>query len=302
MVFAPRRRLCCLACSAATASWLAVHLLLASHATGPRSRQPLRDTLIVLPESVVEERLLSGRRRRPAARMAPPPPPPTPAEDAVPSEAREDAGCALLLAIPTAPRSHNEDYLNLTLEALLCQLPPAELASRRVCIAVYDARPRPAGVSTAASAAYDDSPFARAARWRPDLLYARPSPAQVEAAAAAEADATDSKAQRTRRQTVDVAHMLQQLAPKTSSVLVLLEDDWLLCEGGGRGTLSVAARAMHLSARRGSRGRPPGRMLAAVFGTQAGRRSSTWWRRRRTTHPTGRRCMWQELSPPVPRG
>jgi len=139
----------------------------------------------------------------------------------------------VIFAIPTAPRSQNEDYLNLTLEALLCQLPPAELTSRRVCLAVYDTR--------ATAAEEDDSPFARAARHRPDLLYVRPSGAQVEAAAAAEARVTDRKTQRTRRQTVDVAHMLQQLAPKARSLLVLLEDDWLLCEGGtaARGSSSA---------------------------------------------------------------
>lgn len=101
-----------------------------------------------------------------------------------------------------------------------------------MCIAVYDARPRDGGDGDGEEV--DDSFVARAERWRlPGLFLVRPSVAQVRAAAAAEAAASGTaQVQRTRRQTVDVAHMLVQLAPLAREQLVLLEDDWLLCEGG----------------------------------------------------------------------
>ena len=110
-------------------------------------------------------------------------------------------------------------------------MPPADLASHRVCIAVYDARPRDGGDGDSKEV---DSFVARAERWlRQGLLLVQPSTAQVRAAAAAEAAVSGAaQVQRTRRQTVDVAHMLVQLAPLAREQLVLLEDDWLLCEGG----------------------------------------------------------------------
>ena len=59
-------------------------------------------------------------------------------------------------------------------------MPPADLASHRVCIAVYDARPRDGGDGDSKEV---DSFVARAERWlRQGLLLVQPSTAQVRAA------------------------------------------------------------------------------------------------------------------------
>ena len=73
----------------------------------------------------------------------------------------------------------------------------------------------------------------------PDVLFVRGGarePARRRAA-------TTDLVARTRRQTADVAQMLRALAPRTTAYLALLEDDWLLCEGGLRALLYLEAKA-----------------------------------------------------------
>ena len=158
-------------------------------------------------------------------------------------------GCELLFAIPTVARPNaNNNYLNITLEALLCQLPPFDV-SPRVCIGVFEPRRPPAATYT--DGLEQPTPFelARVAlSSRPEarsrVLFVRPpaveSAAAIAAFAAAERAANgravgSKKVPRlgaTKRQTVDVARMLLALQPHASSYLVLMEDDWLLCDGG----------------------------------------------------------------------
>ena len=52
-----------------------------------------------------------------------------------PAESKSD--CWMLLAMPSAPRDGGRDYLNATLDALLCQLAAAPPTPGRVCVAVY---------------------------------------------------------------------------------------------------------------------------------------------------------------------
>ena len=65
------------------------------------------------------------------------------------------ADCWMVLAIPTAPRDGGRDYLNATLDALLCQLAAAPPTAGRICVAVYDVR---------ADGGDGDAPFDRARR------------------------------------------------------------------------------------------------------------------------------------------
>ena len=146
--------------------------------------------------------------------------------------AASKSDCWMLLAMPSAPRDGGRDYLNATLDALLCQLAAAPPTPGRVCVAVYDVRADGGG---------DDAPFDRARRRvrSPDVLFVRGGarePARRRAA-------TTDLVARTRRQTADVARMLRALAPRTTAYLALLEDDWLLCEGGLRALLYLEAKA-----------------------------------------------------------
>jgi len=143
--------------------------------------------------------------------------------------------------MPSAPRDGGRDYLNATLDALLCQLAAAPPTAGRICVAVYDVR---------ADGGDGDAPFDRARRRvrSPDVLFVgggpprERDPARRRRATAAAGVGGDVVA-RTKRQTADVARMLRALAPRASAYLALLEDDWLLCEGGLRALLYLEAKA-----------------------------------------------------------
>ena len=152
--------------------------------------------------------------------------------------------CWLVFGIPTLPRSTGEDYLNLTLESLLCQLPASPPPEGRICIAVYDVRPT-------ASAG---SPFARAEqllrsrRAHPDVRFVRAPSASQQREVEVPARRGSGGTAKTRRQTSDVATMLRTLAPLARSYFVLMEDDWLLCEGGWAALRYLVGKANAYSA------------------------------------------------------
>ncbi len=130
-------------------AWLVVHWCLALHITIPPARLPegLRRSLVVLPaESDAASSLTSAGRQgtiAPIAQSLPTalPNEPLPSDATAPTthdvqlttqgEATAQAtrrtsasrlpACGLLLAIPTMPRGGTVDYLNLTIEALLCR-------------------------------------------------------------------------------------------------------------------------------------------------------------------------------------
>ena len=145
-------------------------------------------------------------------------------------------GCDVVLAIPTLPRA--QDYLNISLSALLCQLPhPTELDGElRICVAVHNVRP---AADTERHGGSRSSSFVRAREAlaaRPDFLFSTSPYEEPPLRSSA------TKLERTRRQTSDVAHMLLTLEPVAPKYLVLLEDDWLVCEGG-----IAALRCVHVS-------------------------------------------------------
>lgn len=168
--------------------------------------------------------------------------------------------CDLLFAIPTVARPNaNTNYLNVTLEALLCQLPPVS-ATPRVCIGVFEPRRPPPSAYTdsiAQPTPFELARIALAARpeVRSRVMFIRPpaieSAEATGAFAAAEraagGAAVGSKAVprlgATKRQTVDVARMLLALEGHTAEHLVLMEDDWLLCDGGMDALLYLLAKA-----------------------------------------------------------
>ena len=158
-------------------------------------------------------------------------------------------------------RGSGINYLNITLEALLCQLPPLE-ATPRVCIGVFEPRhaqsasPTPFELARAALARA--SPAVRAR-----VLFVRPPSEAATAGGDAEAAALDGAVRRaekaiekvalargasshlaaTKRQTFDVARMLLALRPLTSRYLVVMEDDWLLCDGAMGALLYLLSKA-----------------------------------------------------------
>ena len=145
--------------------------------------------------------------------------------------------CDLLFAIPTVHREHAVDYLNLTLEALLCELPdPKSLSSSSpaICVAVYEARHLPRGSSAGVRTSFDKARSILAGM-RPDIIFlSAPSTFNNSLLSAAERAGSASgpgKAAATKRQTADVARMLLAVAPLSRAHVVLMEDDWLLCQG-----------------------------------------------------------------------
>ena len=140
--------------------------------------------------------------------------------------------CDLIFAIPTVARDA-ADYLNLTLEALLCQMRPGIAAGgevQKACIAVYEARPPALGSAT--------TPFAKARallRARTDVFFlSAPSTPNTSLLSAAERSGGaigPAKSAATKRQTADVARMLLAVERLSHAHVILMEDDWLLCEG-----------------------------------------------------------------------
>ena len=156
--------------------------------------------------------------------------------------------CELLFGMPTVARgSGSVSYLNVTLQALLCQLPPMTF-SPRVCIGVYEPRPpsstgggpTPFEMAEQSLATYPDDVRRR-------VFFVRASSAGASTAAstisAATSDSAASKLQKTKRQTADVASMLLALVPLSRAHLVLMEDDWLMCEGGMQALTYLLAKA-----------------------------------------------------------
>ena len=151
--------------------------------------------------------------------------------------------CELLFGIPTLARPGGVNYLNLTLEALLCQMDAA--AARRPrqlstggpdaspCIAVYEVR-SPSQIS-------GKSPFELARQQlagRADVMFVRSSSCDNSGSSGIGSAITEghvthdsARSERTRQQTRDVASALLTLAPWAQQYFVLLEDDWVLCEG-----------------------------------------------------------------------
>ena len=159
---------------------------------------------------------------------------------------RGDAECELIFAMPTVARGRDGvSYLNATLESLLCELSPFA-STPRVCVAVYEPRATTAGGGR-------PTPFEvaeQSMRSRPPDVRRRVFFVRGRTSGGAEGSAGDSSATRapsaakgaaavaagsrlekTRRQTADVAHMLLAVRPLTRAHLVLMEDDWVLCEG-----------------------------------------------------------------------
>ena len=198
---------------------------------------------------------------------------PADAPDGVVTYGADDADgapydCELLFAIPTVARGGGTElnYLNVTLEALLCQLPPAD-TSPRVCIGVFEPRrPPPSAGQLAQPTPFELARKSLASRpeVRRRVRFVRPPPLELEPAANGEATEDDAslvavmrRAERalespgartnrlakTKRQTFDVARMLLSLQAHASSYLVLMEDDWLLCDGAMRAILYLLAKA-----------------------------------------------------------
>ena len=125
-------------------------------------------------------------------------------------------------------RPGGADYLNLTLASLLCQMDAAASSDDlRVCIAVYEVKGGAAGQLT---------PFERARRTlssREDVIFVSGRGGDAGGSGASTSfRAAPSRLERTRQQTRDVARTLGALAPFSRRYYVLLEDDWLLCDGG----------------------------------------------------------------------
>ena len=152
--------------------------------------------------------------------VSPPAPPPA---SLARSAAPEPGVCELLFGIPTVVRPGGADYLNLTLTSLLCQIDAGAVDDLRVCIAVYEVHAR--------HDSHTLTPFDKARRalaTRKDVIFVR---GDVETASSSSVDPSHSGKLRLR-QTRDVVRTLTALAPYANRYYVLLEDDWLLCEGG----------------------------------------------------------------------
>jgi hypothetical protein len=214
--------------------WLLVLFLAAQRLPASPKRRPTRNTL----QNLKVQPLSEMRALYTSPRMPGPMPPadrgaeltegvPQPSIPAA-SSSRTVVECDVLLAVPTLPRAEN--YLGICLSALLCQLPdaapPRRRDDQRFCIAVYNVRP------TAQRDRNRASDFDRARSslaHRPDVLFFESN--RSGAATALPASAT--KVERTRRQTADVAYMMLKLSSAVAArYLVLLEDDWMPCEGG----------------------------------------------------------------------
>lgn len=168
-----------------------------------------------------------------------------------------DTECELLFTMPTVSRgSSGVSYLNVTLEALLCQISEVS-APPRVCIFVYEPRAPSAGLADGPTAfeAAERSLASHPYNLRTRVLFVRGSNhAGVTGGSAGgggrgpsvngPAPNPASKLARTRQQTKDVAHMLLALQSVTSARhIVLMEDDWILCEGGLRAIGYLLAKA-----------------------------------------------------------
>lgn len=172
---------------------------------------------------------------------------PLQADHHLPATTESSVDCELLFGMPTVARGTSGiSYLNVTLEALLCQLTDLS-ASVGVCIAVYE----PHGPMAPGQAA-TPTPFELAKRALADrpvevrrrVLFVRGSASTKDPAAGSFiATGPGSKLQKTRQQTRDVARMLLALHPLTRAHLVLMEDDWLLCEGAMRAIRYLLAKA-----------------------------------------------------------
>ena len=146
--------------------------------------------------------------------------------------------------MPTVARG-SASYLNVTLQSLLCQIMTVRDPALFMCIGVYE--PWPPGARFSG----DPTPFElaeraladRPAEVRQRVIFVRERSRPTDAAVANAASATISKVEKTKRQTADVAHMLLALAPRTRGHLILMEDDWLLCEGGLRAIQYLLAKA-----------------------------------------------------------
>jgi hypothetical protein len=163
--------------------------------------------------SVAASPIPSGGDQEPTSEQRAPPLPSAP-----PYGRHRRNRCDVLFGIPTLARG-TTNYLNTTLEALLCQLPPRSWQGPKdVCIAVYEVR-APKGRTA-------PTPFdlaRKALAERSDVFFVRSNLSSRD---------TDLSTPKTRRQTMDVARMLLALHPLAASHFVLMEDDWLLCEGG----------------------------------------------------------------------
>ena len=153
--------------------------------------------------------------------------------------------CQLLFVMPTVAREGRANYLNSTLDALLCQLRSAPHESLRVCIGVFE--PRPQAVTPTPFELARRSLAKAPANVRNRVLFVRASDDASSSSSSSQAlrgtirralKSADDAVSRlgklglTKRQTVDVARMLLAFQTRSSRYLVLMEDDWLLCDGG----------------------------------------------------------------------
>ena len=153
--------------------------------------------------------------------------------------------CQLLFVMPTvADAKVVANYLNSTLDALLCQLRSATHESLRVCIGVFE--PRPQAVTPTPFELARRSLAKAPANVRNRVLFVRASDDASSSSSSQALRGTIRRALKsaddavsrlgklglTKRQTVDVARMLLAFQTRSSRYLVLMEDDWLLCDGG----------------------------------------------------------------------